>query len=290
MEQFDIAIIGTGPAGLSAALTATIRNKRIVLFGRKSLSEKVEKAHVVENYLGLPHTSGADMARAFQIHLDSLGITITDERVTAVYSMGDYFALQTSSNSMIGAATVILATGMVTARPYEGEVKFLGRGVSYCATCDAPLYKGKVVAVIGGSAEEEAEADFLAEVASKVYYFPLYKGDVNVSPKIEVIREVPQSIDGGLKVATLKTAGSEYAVDGVFILRQSVAPAQLVPGLAMEENHVGVTRQMETNIKGLFACGDATGRPYQYIKAAGEGNVAALAAVAYMDQKRRESK
>ena len=102
MEQFDIAIIGTGPAGLSAALTATIRNKRIVLFGRKSLSEKVEKAHVVENYLGLPHTSGADMARAFQIHLDSLGITITDERVTAVYSMGDYFALQTSSNSMIG--------------------------------------------------------------------------------------------------------------------------------------------------------------------------------------------
>ena len=160
-------------------------------------------------------------------------------------------------------------------------------GVSYCATCDAPLYKGKTVAVIGGSPKEEAEADFMTEYAGKVYYIPLYKDEPKVRDGIEVIREKPQSIEGRMKVEKLVTDGGEYPVDGVFILRESIAPGQLMPGLATDGPHIKVDRQMATNVPGCFACGDITGKPYQYVKSAGEGNVAALSAVNYLDDKRR---
>ena len=198
--------------------------------------------------------------------------------------MGNYFALQLGNNEMVEADTVILASGVVAGKPYPGEEKFLGRGVSYCATCDAPLYKGKTAAVVAYSAEDEHEADFMAEYASKVFYFPQYKEEVHVKDGIEVIREAPKEIKGGFKADTLVTSGSEYKVDGIFILRESVMPSQLVPGLEMEEGHVAVKRDMSTNIPGFFACGDITGKPYQYIKAAGEGNVAALSAVGYLDK------
>ncbi|HBI64639.1 MAG TPA: thioredoxin reductase, partial [Clostridiales bacterium] len=94
MERYDIAIIGTGPAGLSAAITAVIRKKRVVLFGSRSLSDKVEKAHTIQNYLGLPSISGQNLQKAFLRHLDEMQIAVTEERVTLVYPMGDYFALQ----------------------------------------------------------------------------------------------------------------------------------------------------------------------------------------------------
>ena len=166
---------------------------------------------------------------------------------------------------------------------------YLGRGVSYCATCDAPLYRNKTVAVIGGSAHEEAEADFLGEVCEKVYYLPLYKGDPDLHHEnMEVIGGKPVEIAGGMKVNTLKTTEGEYTVDCVFILREAQFPGQLVPGLAVEGNAVKVDLQMRTNIKGLFAAGDIAGQPYQYIKAAGQGNTAALSAVEYLNEKNRK--
>lgn len=289
MEQYDIAIIGTGPAGLSAAITAKIRNKKILLIGSKDLSTKVQKAHTIQNYLGLPSVSGDDMGKIFQNHLESMNIEITEEKVNAVYAMGSYFALQ-SANQMYEASSVILATGVVLGKPYPGESELLGKGVSYCATCDAPLYKNKTVAIIGFSKKEEAEAEFMAEVAKKVYYFPMYKEDVSVSDEIEVIRELPMKICGTKQVETLQTKEHDYKVDGVFILRESVSPSQLVPGLQTEDNHVMVNQQMATSIPGCFACGDIVGKPYQYIKSAGEGNIAALSAASYLDQKRREQK
>lgn len=283
MERYDIAIIGTGPAGLSAALTAKIRNKKILLLGSADLSEKVEKAHTVQNYLGLPAVSGADMQQAFLQHIRQMDITITEKKVNTIYPMGDFFGIQMGME-MAQADTVILATGVTADKPYPGENELLGKGVSYCATCDAPLYRGRTVAVIGFGPKEEEEAAFLAEVAEKVYYFPMYKGDIHAD--VTVIREKPEAILGEEKVQSVRTASQEYPVDGVFVLRESILPEHLLKGLQLEGNRVVVNLNMETNIPGCFACGDLAGKPYQYIKAAGQGNVAALSAVEYLARKK----
>ena len=148
-EIFDVAIIGTGPAGLSAAITLKIRNKKIILFGSKNLSEKIVKAHEIQNYPGFPSIKGSDLAQKLQAHIDNLGIEITEDLITTCYSMGSSFSLTSKSNKMYSARSVILATGVNFGKPFEGEEKFLGRGVSYCATCDAPFYKGKKVFVTG---------------------------------------------------------------------------------------------------------------------------------------------
>ena len=286
MERYDIAIIGTGPAGLEAAITAKIRNKKIILFGSRDLSVKVEKAHTIQNYLGLPNVGGEQLKAAFEAHLKAMEIEITEDKINAVYAMGKYFALQ-GNGTNYEADALILATGVSTAKPYPGEEQFLGRGVSYCATCDAPLYKGKTAAMSGFSPKEEPEADFMAEMADKVYYIPMYEDEVKVSDSVEVLHEKPVAVEGTFRVQELVTDAGNHAVDGVFFLRDSVSPAQLVPGLKIEDNHIAVDRQMRTNLKGCFACGDAVGPPYQYIKSAGEGNVAALSAVAYLAERKR---
>ena len=285
MERVDIAIIGTGPAGVSAALTATNRNKSVLLLGSRQMSEKVAKAHEIRNYPGIPMVKGSDLAAAFRDHLDRAGIAITEKRVGAVYAMGDYFALQIGEE-MAEARAVILATGVVQANPLPGEKELLGRGVSYCATCDAPLYRGKTAAVIGYSPREEAEAAFLSEVCSEVSYFPMYKEETSLPEKVRVIREKVTGIaqEDGRRI--VQTEKGTYAADGVFVLREAVAPDTLVPGLEAEGPHVRVNRKMETSLPGVFACGDLTGTPYQYIKAAGEGNVAAISAAAYIDTKK----
>lgn len=282
-NRYDVAIIGTGPAGLSAAITLKIRNKNIILFGSKDLSSKVAKAHEIQNYLGLPAISGETLAKKFSSHIESMGIEITQEQITTVYSMGDYYSLLSKNNQMYDVSAVILATGVNFGKPYPGEKEFLGIGVSYCATCDAPLYRGKTVAIIGASPKEEAEADFMSEIAGKVYYIPLYKEKVNVKEAITVVEDVPTAIEGEMKAEKLILKNQELTVDGIFILRESVLPEQLVPGLEMDGNHIAVNRRMETNLAGCFACGDIVGMPYQYIKSAGEGNVAALSAVGYLD-------
>ncbi len=281
----DIAIIGTGPAGVSAALTATNRNKTVLLLGSREMSEKVAKAHEIRNYPGLPMVKGSELAEAFRDHLDRAGIAITEKRVGAVYAMGDYFALQIGEE-MVEARAVILATGVVQANPLPGEKELLGRGVSYCATCDAPLYRGKTAAVIGYSPREEAEAAFLSEVCSEVSYFPMYKEETSLPEKVRVIREKVTGIaqEDGRRI--VQTEKGTYAADGVFVLREAVAPDTLVPGLEADGPHVRVNRKMETSLPGVFACGDLTGTPYQYIKAAGEGNVAAISAAAYIDTKK----
>ena len=286
--RYDIAIIGTGPAGLSAAVTAKIRNKSVLLIGSKDLSPKVTKAHAIQNYLGLPNIPGADLGAAFQASLDSVGVTVTEDKITAAYNLGDYYGLQ-GAETIYEASTLILATGMIPGKLLPGEEALLGRGVSYCATCDAALYRGKTVAVIGYSPKEEHEAAFLSEIAACVNYFPMYQEIESLPESVRVIREKPLEIrqDNGLRQVV--TAESTYGFDGVFILRDSISPGQLVPGLEIENNHVKVDRTMATNLPGCFACGDVVGLPYQYIKSAGEGNVAALSAAAYLDMKKREA-
>ncbi len=287
MERYDIAIIGTGPAGLSAAITAKIRNKSVLLIGSKDLSPKVTKAHAIQNYLGLPNIPGADLGAAFQESLDSVGVTVTEDKITAAYNLGDYYGLQ-GAETIYEASTLILATGMIPGKLLPGEEALLGRGVSYCATCDAALYRGKTVAVIGYSPKEEHEAAFLSEIAACVNYFPMYKEIESLPESVRVIREKPVEIRQENGLRQVVTAENQYGFDGVFILRDSISPGQLVPGLEIENNHVKVDRTMATNLPGCFACGDVVGLPYQYIKSAGEGNVAALSAAAYLDTKKRE--
>ena len=285
-ERVDIAIIGTGPAGVSAALTAANRNKSTLLIGSQEMSEKIVRAHEIRNYPGLPAVKGTEMAEAFREQLDSMGIRITEGRVGAVYAMGDYFALQIGEE-MAEAKTVILATGVVQAKPLPGEKEMLGRGVSYCATCDAPLYRGKAAAVIGYSPREEAEAAFLSEVCGEVTYFPVYAEETHLPEKVRVVREKVTGLEQQDGRRIVRTENGTYEADGVFVLREAVAPDTLVPGLETEGAHVTVNRKMETNLPGVFAAGDLTGLPYQYVKAAGEGNVAAISAAVYLDTLKR---
>ena len=286
MSRYDIAIVGTGPGGLEAAITAKLRNKDIILFGTKELSPKITKAVEIRNYLGLPSISGEALAKAYTDHLEAMEIKINETRINAVYAMGDYFVLQ-SADQMFESKSVIISTGVVAGRPFPGEDENLGSGVSYCATCDAALYKGKEAVVIGYSKSKEEEALFLAENADKVTYVALYKDVSELADNIEVITgNVPKEIIKEGDKMILVTNKDRLSADGIFILRDAVSADKLVPGLLMKDGHVAVERDMSTNIDGVFACGDAAGKPYQYIKAAGEGNVAALSAISYLIAKK----
>jgi thioredoxin reductase (NADPH) len=287
MERFDIAVIGTGPAGVSAAITAKIRNKNVILLGSKDLSPKISKAHLIENYPGLPAISGAELAAKLKEHLAALDISITDKQVGAVYAMGEHFVLQ-AGEDMIEAKTVIAATGIVQSKPLTGEDKFLGRGVSYCATCDARLYKGKTVAVLGYSADAADEAEYLAEVVDKVVYLPLGGGLPSPRENIVVTEEKPVEISGESSVNALVTDKAVHEISCVFILRDAVMPDKLIPGIETDGPHIRASLNMQTNIPGLFVCGDIAGKPYQYVKAAGQGNVAALSAISYLNKNKGE--
>lgn len=233
MERADIAIIGTGPAGVSAAITAKVRGKTVLLFGSRELSSKLTKAHKIQNYPGLPDIDGAQLAQAFKKHLDVLEIPITEKQVTAVYAMGGYFGIQTP-DAMLEASSVILAGGVVMGKTFPKEDELLGRGVSYCATCDAHFYPGKTVAVLGYNAESCREANFLAETAGRLLYFPVVPHEVAVNDHVQVINERPIAILGQTHAEGVQTEQNTYAVDGVFVLRDAVAPDKLVPGLAVE--------------------------------------------------------
>ena len=281
-KRYDIAIIGSGPAGLSAALNAKIRNKNFILFGNKNLSNKITKAPKINNYLGLYGVSGELLKEKFQEHISNMNIEITEERINSIYAMGEYFALM-ANDKTFEAKSIILATGIEYTRPIKGEEEFLGKGVGYCATCDAPLYKNKIVTIIGHNKEAEEETNYVSEIAGKVYYVPMYKGNYNLNKNVILVEDKPEEVVGDLKVTKLILKNSEIETNGVFVLKDSISPGQLVPGLKIENEHIAVDRLMKTNISGCFAAGDCIGKPYQYIKAAGEGNIAALSAVKYLD-------
>lgn len=280
--MYDIAVIGKGPAGVSAAINANARNKSVILFGADS--KKVLSSPSIPNYPGLPDIKGPSLVEMLSSHLKETSAVLSNRKVNAVYSMEDYFTIQ-AETEMFEAKSVILAAGVDFKKSIENEDTFLGMGVSYCATCDAPLYKGKTVAVVGYNQESIDETKFLSEVCSKVYFIPLLKGDYQFSNNVEVVKDVPVKFDGDMKAKKLVLQNSEIAADGFFILKDSYPLTTLIPGLEVEGPHVVVNRHMETNIKGLFAAGDVTGKPYQIAKALGEGQVAALTAVEYMAKK-----
>ncbi len=282
--RYDCAIIGTGPAGLSAALTLKAMNKNFLWFGSAKFSQKIRKAEMITNYPGLSNVSGHQMAACFAEQAHQANISITEKTVTGVYAMGDYYGIL-CDQEMFEATTIILATGVESVKPIPGELELLGAGVSYCATCDGMLYRGKTIAVIATSAEYEHEVAYLSNLAEKVYFVPLYRDAAVAGENVHTLRQMPRSILGAGRVEALQFDEETIPVDGVFFLKAAVSPSALVMGLETDNGHVVIDRSCKTNLPGCFAAGDCTGRPYQYVKAAGEGNVAAHSVVQYLSQK-----
>ena len=283
---YDAAIIGTGPAGVSAALTLKANNKSFLLLGSPDFSDKVRRAERIANYPGLSMVTGAEMNEAFRKQLQDADISVTDKMVTGIVNTGEHYALMAGAD-FFEARTVILTTGVAAVGTLAGEAELVGRGVSYCATCDGNLYRNKTIGVICNAARFEHEAAFLAGLAAKMYYFPLYKNPGAVGGSAEVMTDLPVAVlsDGKRLNGVRLKSGTELPLDGLFCLRDSVSLVTLLPDLAMENGHIATDRAMRTNLPGCFAAGDCTGRPYQYVKAAGEGNVAAHSAIDYLAEK-----
>lgn len=282
--MYDCIIIGASVAGISAAINLKIRKKDFLLIGSKEFSAKVQKAERIQNYVGMPDISGSDLSGALEEHLQKMDIEITEARVNSIMKMGETFMLSAGSD-VYETKSVVLATGVEFSKKIEGEDEFLGKGVSYCATCDGFFYRGKTIAVVGSSKEAEKELDYLADLAGSVYYFPLYKLEESAELKdnVTVVTERPAKLIGEERVTSiLDKKENVREVDGVFFLKDALAPSTLLSGLEDDGMHIVVDRQMCTNIQGCFACGDCTGRPYQYMKAAGEGNIAAHSVVDYL--------
>ena len=280
--MYDCIIIGTGPAGLSAALNLKTYKKDFLWFGTKRLSDKVQKAEKITNYPGFASMSGAEFFKAFDDHRKAAGLEITEKTVTTIGSAGDHFMIL-ADNDFYEAKTVILAMGVMSAKLLDGEDELLGRGISYCATCDGMLYKDKKIAVICNDKKYEHEVEYLAGLASEVYYLPAFKDSEVSGDNITFVKGVPAAVKGENRVeALVLKSGEELSVDGIFALRNAIAPSKLMPGLLVENGHISVDRSCATNIPGCFAAGDCTGRPYQYTKAVGEGNVAAHSCISYL--------
>ncbi|MDE7257567.1 MAG: NAD(P)/FAD-dependent oxidoreductase [Clostridia bacterium] len=278
----DCIIIGTGAAGVSAALTLKALNKNFIWLGNKELSFKIRGAEKIKNYAGLPSVSGGGMQAAFLSQLKAEGIEITEAKVNGVYPADGGYSVM-CGRQVYEAKTVILATGVEAVKPVKGEAEFLGRGVSYCAVCDGFLYKDKVLAVAIDSDEEVSEVKLLAGYARTVHLFRLKKCGEIIGDNIINEKGVISEIKGDMRVRSVVCGGKEIAVDGVFMLKQSVGADKIVHGLKTEGGHVVVDRALKTNLAGVFAAGDITGRPYQYAKAVGEGNVAAYSVNAYLN-------
>lgn len=276
-------IIGSGPAGISAALTAKARNLNFIWFGSRTLSTKIEKAEKIMNYPGLPAVTGSEMQSVFLKQIVDCDITITEAQVNSIYDCGGYFAAG-ADNEIYEAKSVIMTVGMTTTREIEGEARLLGCGVSYCATCDGALYKNKDIAVICASPKFEDEVTFLAGLANHIYLFTPYKETELKCDNITHYHGFPASVDGDKKVASVTFKGEAIPVNGAFFLKDSINPGVLLSGLDMAGGHIIVDRTQKTNIDGVYAAGDCTGRPYQYAKAVGEGNVAVHSVLEYLKE------
>ncbi|NLL39148.1 MAG: FAD-dependent oxidoreductase [Clostridiales bacterium] len=282
--NIDIAVIGGGPAGISAAINTHLRGKSVTIFTNSYKSSPLYKAKKVENYPGLPDISGAKLLDGMYDHLKSMKITAIKAQVLSIADMGEGFYISAGSEFQ-SAKAVILATGVVQTSFYPGESELLGHGISYCATCDGMLYKGKRVALIGLTGDALEEANQLHDIGCDVTFIsPSIKPD-KLKPGIKVLKGSKFEFKGEKKLKALIIDGVEHEFDGVFITRASVAPDLLLPGLDIKDGFIQVDKKMQTNIAGVFAAGDCTGKPNQILKATGQGQIAAFSATAYIDER-----
>lgn len=261
-----VLIIGGGPAGCSAAMTLRLRGENVTILysGEGALG----RAKRVDNYPGLAQMPGEEMLSAFRRQAEEMGAAL--RRGVARYIQRTWRGFNVlAGEDMIACDAVLLASGVARVNLIPGEEALVGRGVSYCATCDGMLYRGRNVVVLGWTGSAEREADFLRGIGCAVRYYDRPQG-------VEILGE--EAVTG------VRVNGREEAADAVFLLRPAVAPAALLPGLAMENGSVTVDRQMATNLPGVFAAGDCTGAPYQVAKAVGEGLIAGQSAAKWADR------
>ena len=281
-KLYDVIVIGGGPAGLTAALYLARAGCRTLVLEKRGYGGQIAITNEVVNYPGVPKTSGMELTDTMRRQAEDFGaefliaeareLSLFDAEKTVKTSVGDF--------RCIG---VLLATG---AQPkmagFRGEEGFRGRGVSYCATCDGMLYRGRAVAVWGLSPEAPQEANFLHGIGCSVTYIAGRRPDT-LEAGVAFRAGRVEAVEGGAAVEAVRVGGAALPVQGVFILRAATPPDALVPGLALENGFVKTDAAMRTNIPGLFAAGDMTGKPLQVANAVGDGLVAALAAVDYLD-------
>ena len=277
----DVAVIGGGPAGLSAAINARARGKGVLVVGNPIEENPLYKAPVVDNYPGLPGISGAQLLHTLEAHARESCAQFRSGRVLSATPMGDRFFLSIGSE-VEEARSLVVAISAQRGAKLPGEEALLGRGVSWCATCDGMLYRNKAVAVVGLSHDAPAEANFLQEIGCQVTYVAR-KAPQGLRPDIPVVLGRRLSIEGEQAVTAVRADETAVPCQGVFILREAMAPGDLLPGLALEGGYIAVDRSMATNLPGVFACGDCTGLPLQVAKAVGEGLVAGQSAADYVD-------
>lgn len=282
MEQ-KIIVLGMGPAGLAAAIAARSRNKSVTVIGNAMHASPLARAERVDNYPGLTGLTGLELLEKLADHARQMGAELVTGKVNAILAWNGAFSLTVGSD-VYQADALVLAPGVVRTAPFAGEEEYLGRGVSYCATCDGMLYRGRKVTVVGRADNAPEEANFLASIGCQVTYVADTRPE-ELADGIAFVAGKRLEVLGEQTVRALRVDGAEYPCDGVFILRRAVAPNHLLPSLEVTDGVITTDRAMATNIPGVFAAGDCTGQPWQVAKAVGEGLVAGEHAAEYLEQK-----
>ena len=296
--MYDLAIVGAGPAGITAAIYAARKKiKTLVVAG--DVGGQAALSSDVENYTGYQFITGSELAEKFKQHLKQFDIELkAGEEVMEVAKTGGFFTVKTSGGAYEARAVIVASGAKPRALNVPGEKEFRNRGVTYCATCDAPVFAGKDVAVVGGGNSAMDAALQLSKTANKTYFInanPELRGDEIMKEKVLAAKNVEvlnnakiREITGEKTVTGLSVAvgGAEktLSVQGVFIEIGWVPNSGVAPGT--EKNGRGeiiVGPGCETSVSGLFAAGDVTSVPQkQIIVAAGEGAKAALSAFKYL--------
>ena len=280
--MYDVIIIGAGPAGISASLYVKRANLSVLVlyYGESNL----EKATKIDNYYGFTEgISGEDLYYNGIKQARNLGIEVKEQEVVGIENLGDSFKIKTE-NQNFESKSVIIATGNRKVKPnIKGIEEFDGRGISYCAICDAFFYRNKNIAVIGNGKFAINEATELSHVANKVTI--LTNGLEKPECDFEINTNVIKEIKGGEKVSEIEFEnGSNLLVDGVFIALGEAGAGDFAKTLGIIQNgdNIDVNEKMETNVEGIYACGNITGGLLQVCKAVYEGAEAGLSAVNYI--------
>ncbi|MGD9568136.1 MAG: NAD(P)/FAD-dependent oxidoreductase [Sedimentibacter sp.] len=277
----DILIVGAGPAGLSAAVNAVTRGKTVRIFSNKE--NYLSKAERVDNHLGFYNISGKELMNKFKEHAEAMNIKVEDGKVVNILPMGESFMVNINGE-IEEAKKIILAMGISKVKELPGEGKLLGMGVSYCATCDGMLYRGKNAIVWDQSKEALEEANYLNSIGVRVTFISKKPRSGELNENIKYINGTLTEVIGENKVEAAMVGTEKVPTDAIFMLRDAVAPTALLDGLKTEGNFIAINRSMETNIEGVYATGDITGKPLQLSKAVSEGLIAAQHAASQIDK------
>ena len=304
-DILDVVIVGAGPAGLTAGIYCSRGRLRTVILERNMAGGQIALTELVENYPGFPEgISGFDLSEKMKSQAVQFGAELREiQAVTSLHREPDgSYGVVTDQGTLL-TRSVILAPGVEARRSgIPGEAEFIGRGVSWCATCDGPLYRGRTVAVVGGGDSAVEEGMFLAKFADKVYLVhrrdelraaPIAQERCFASPKFEFVWDsVPRRIDGdqsveALEVENVKTGEMRrLPVNGVFMYIGQLPNTGWLKGIVEldEHNYIVTDDHLQTKLPGVFACGDAHANPIKQIAmAVGEGALAAIQAQRYLD-------